>query len=126
MPTKLNDISVSLPDSLTTSPSHGSGEISPTLDDVNGNQPFSETLPTARKKKKKKKSKKSAKTKDVDSAPTKAEPSDLNGRPPILCISRNKHWRYISSYHVCLYLPSLGIQTDLLLRDHGYNSPSNF
>ncbi|KAJ7285063.1 hypothetical protein C8J57DRAFT_1290337 [Mycena rebaudengoi] len=21
------------------------------------------------------------------------------GRPPVLCISRNKHWRYISSYH---------------------------
>ncbi|KDQ15671.1 hypothetical protein BOTBODRAFT_54552 [Botryobasidium botryosum FD-172 SS1] len=55
------------------------------------------------KKKKKKKSKKSAKAKDEDEAPTEGQ---ANGKPakqpkqlPVLCISRNKHWRYISSYH---------------------------
>ena len=58
------------------------------------------SLTTAQKKKKKKKSKKSAKAKEVPSkAKTQGEP-DTQGRPPVLCISRNKHWRYISSYHV--------------------------
>jgi hypothetical protein len=45
------------------------------------------------KKKKKKKAKKKAKT--AAGAPA---PEDTG--PPPLCISRNKHWRYISSYHV--------------------------
>jgi hypothetical protein len=32
-----------------------------------------------------------------------SNPSEGPGvKPPVLCISRNKHWRYISSYHVCL------------------------
>ncbi|KAF6754259.1 hypothetical protein DFP72DRAFT_966037 [Ephemerocybe angulata] len=49
------------------------------------------------KKKKKKKAKKSkakenAKAKEKQAAETEC-------RPPVLCISRNKHWRYISSYH---------------------------
>lgn len=47
-------------------------------------------------KKKRKKKPKKAKAKD-DNVEAKAfEPE----RPPVLCISRNKHWRYISSYHV--------------------------
>lgn len=51
----------------------------------------------AAKKKKKKKAKKSAKAKDASQ-----KDKDTDGaeeRPPVLCISRNKHWRYISSYH---------------------------
>ncbi|KAF8079234.1 hypothetical protein FPV67DRAFT_1691782 [Lyophyllum atratum] len=50
------------------------------------------------KKKKKKKPKKSAKAKEA-AATAKAKSQDSDGRPPVLCISRNKHWRYISSYH---------------------------
>ncbi|KAH6911139.1 hypothetical protein BKA70DRAFT_1269566 [Coprinopsis sp. MPI-PUGE-AT-0042] len=46
------------------------------------------------KKKKKKKSKKAGKSKDSE-----AKAAETESRPPLLCISRNKHWRYISSYH---------------------------
>jgi hypothetical protein len=49
----------------------------------------------AQKKKKKKKPKKSAKAKAAKAASESAQ-----ARPNVLCISRNKHWRYISSYHV--------------------------
>jgi len=58
------------------------------------------TITTAQKKKKKKKSKKSAKAKEAASRAKAQDELDLEGRPPVLCISRNKHWRYISSYHV--------------------------
>lgn len=57
--------------------------------------------PSGQKKKKKKKPKKSAKAKDAAAA-LKAKAQDVpepDNRPPALCISRNKHWRYISSYH---------------------------
>ncbi|KAJ6576578.1 hypothetical protein DFH09DRAFT_1361496 [Mycena vulgaris] len=62
--------------------------------------------PGAQKKKKKKKPKKSASAKARDAAiitanakgDAKAKDEEA-GRPPVLCISRNKHWRYISSYH---------------------------
>lgn len=60
--------------------------------------------PSGQKKKKKKKPKKSAKAKDAAAA-LKAKAQDVpepDNRPPALCISRNKHWRYISSYHVCI------------------------
>jgi hypothetical protein len=63
------------------------------------------------KKKKKKKPKKSASAKARDAelltanAKTDAKAKDdAAGRPPVLCISRNKHWRYISSYHVREFL----------------------
>lgn len=56
--------------------------------------------PLPSKKKKKKKSKKASK----QSEPPQAHNSD--GKPPVLSISRNKHWKYISSYHVSLCLPS--------------------
>ncbi|KAI9510763.1 hypothetical protein F5148DRAFT_976267 [Russula earlei] len=52
---------------------------------------------TAPKKKKKKKSKKSSKSKgDSDVKPLT---EDDQPSPLVLRISRNKHWRYISSYH---------------------------
>ncbi|KAJ7707629.1 hypothetical protein B0H17DRAFT_1281799 [Mycena rosella] len=62
--------------------------------------------PDVQKKKKKKKPKKSASAKARDAAivtanakaDAKAKDEEA-GRPPVLCISRNKHWRYISSYH---------------------------
>ncbi|KAF8346816.1 hypothetical protein F5887DRAFT_1177019 [Amanita rubescens] len=55
---------------------------------------------TNQKKKKKKKSKKNAKAKEAAAAAASAkETPDVDGRPPVLCISRNKHWKYISSYH---------------------------
>ncbi|KAJ3710743.1 hypothetical protein C8R42DRAFT_781337 [Lentinula raphanica] len=54
----------------------------------------------AQKKKKKKKSKKSAATKAKEAAAKKAaEAAEAETRPSVLCISRNKHWKYISSYH---------------------------
>ncbi len=86
------------------------------------------------KKKKKKKTKKSAKAKD-QSAAGKGTPADgrdeEHDRPPVLCISRNKHWRYISSYHVRFYHASCYfIQTEARLerryRALGCSSPSSF
>ncbi|KAI0310943.1 hypothetical protein OF83DRAFT_1278772 [Amylostereum chailletii] len=60
--------------------------------------PAEDTTPThgatAQKKKKKKKPKK-PKAKQAVVVPDDEE----DARPPVLCISRNKHWRYISSYH---------------------------
>ena len=53
------------------------------------------------KKKKKKKPKKNAKAKAAGTeGGTKDESNGREIRPPVLCISRNKHWKYISSYHV--------------------------
>jgi hypothetical protein len=81
----------------------GPGGTSPTLDAIDI-EPDADTLPVAPKKKKKRKPKKATpKASESQTATVKdkaPEPSGLNGRPPVLCISRNKHWRYISSYHV--------------------------
>ncbi|KAK2462851.1 hypothetical protein APHAL10511_005049 [Amanita phalloides] len=57
-------------------------------------------LSTNQKKKKKKKAKKNAKLKEASAgqAPVQ-ETTSVEGKPPVLCISRNKHWKYISSYH---------------------------
>lgn len=78
-------------------PTTQSGATSPCLDEGDD-----VTVLSSQKRKKKKKPKKSAKAKEAAAAAVKEktqEPED--GRPPVLCISRNKHWRYISSYHVC-------------------------
>ncbi|KAK7033187.1 CRAL-TRIO-N domain-containing protein [Favolaschia claudopus] len=63
-------------------------------------------IETILKKKKKKKPKKSAaaKARDATASTATSKPDarakdEEAGRPPVLCISRNKHWRYISSYH---------------------------
>ncbi|KAF5312078.1 hypothetical protein D9619_002543 [Psilocybe cf. subviscida] len=80
-----------MPLSELSTPMTHSGQTSPIS---NGVEVVGE-LPTApAKKKKKKKSKKSSKS----SAP-QTPLTDDEGRLPVLCISRNKHWRYISSYH---------------------------
>lgn len=58
---------------------------------------------SAAKKKKKKKSKKSNKGKDATSSPASPltpAPAPEENQPPPLFISRNKHWKYISSFHV--------------------------
>lgn len=79
-----------------------SADASPLLSE----QPLPSDPTTAtQKKKKKKKSKKSAKAKEAAAAAaSKSRSQDVDGdsedRPQVLCISRNKHWRYISSYHV--------------------------
>jgi len=62
-----------------------------------------ETVSSTHKKKKKKKSKKTSKAKDATAKATATNDGDTEGRQPVLCISRNKHWRYISSYHVCVF-----------------------
>ncbi|KAG5639653.1 hypothetical protein H0H81_008814 [Sphagnurus paluster] len=88
----VDDLSIGVPDAPTPITS---GDTSPTqeLDE--------DAVLTSQKKKKKKKPKKSAKAKETAAAvAAKAKGQDSNGRPPVLCISRNKHWRYISSYHV--------------------------
>ncbi|SRR6266436_4084774 len=78
--------------------------MSPPLDDTS---PLAEDTTTTAKKKKKKKSKKSTKSRGEPSAKPLAE-NDAEPGPLVLRISRNKHWRYISSYHVCLpHLTSL-------------------
>ncbi|KAH7915739.1 hypothetical protein BJ138DRAFT_1141179 [Hygrophoropsis aurantiaca] len=77
---------------MTPSPTNTSREMSPTTEDP----PADCTSQMTQKKKKKKKPKKS-KSKDSADAAAKAVPE--SERPPVLCISRNKHWRYISSYH---------------------------
>ncbi|KAG1747576.1 hypothetical protein EDB19DRAFT_1893907 [Suillus lakei] len=55
----------------------------------------------SQKKKKKKKSKKSKIHETTDPPPVKSRmaPSPDFERASVLCISRNKHWKYISSYH---------------------------
>jgi hypothetical protein len=83
-------VNLSTSDTLTST--IPSGETSP-IQDLEEDAAL-----TVQKKKKKKKPKKSLKTKEAAAAAAKAQ--DADGRPPVLCISRNKHWRYISSYHV--------------------------
>ena len=91
--------------------------------------------PTQSKKKKKKKSKKVAKAKDQSVAGnTKGAngPGCDEDRPPVLCISRNKHWRYISSYHVRFTSSLYGHDYNehgvhgTFYRDRGCNSRSNY
>jgi hypothetical protein len=94
------------PSQLPTPP-YSSGQTSPTLQEP---EEFLEPSVPA-KKKKKKKPKKSTKAKDA-AAKNKETPSQ-EPRPPVLCISRNKHWRYISSYHVRFpTLHSIGPSTE--------------
>lgn len=80
-------------------PSMASPAHTSTLQDAT--VPLVEDTTTTSKKKKKKKSKKSAKSKgEPDAKPLIEEEEEPS--PQVLRISRNKHWRYISSYHVCL------------------------
>ena len=76
--------------------SHSSRSVSPELFTE---APAGELQTTASKKKKKKKSKKTSKAKATSDCPKQPVHADED-RPSVLCISRNKHWRYISSYHV--------------------------
>ena len=80
-----------------SSPLTHSGRTSPASIDV---EVPDVAATTTQKKKKKKKSKKSAKAKE---AASQAKLQETESRPPVLCISRNKHWRYISSYHVRIF-----------------------
>ena len=89
-----SNVAIAIPElSTPVTPLTHSGRTSPTSIDAKA----TETTPP--KKKKKKKSKKSGKAKEAASQATAQEP-ESESRPPVLCISRNKHWRYISSYHV--------------------------
>ena len=76
-------------------PTNHLGETCPTRLENDGQ----DTCLSSQKKKKKKKPKKSAKAKEA-AATLKAKAQHTPERLPALCISRNKHWRYISSYHV--------------------------
>ncbi|KAI6015661.1 hypothetical protein EDC04DRAFT_2881801 [Pisolithus marmoratus] len=109
---------------LITSPTLAQTEA---LCDSNSPQPVVPPSTQKKKKKKKKKSKKAA-TKDGSSCAT-GQPQVNNlteaERPPVLCISRNKHWRYISSYHgPWLQLPLELLESLLVLNlDPGTMSP---
>ena len=81
------------PPSTHTSRSSSPTPVSPHLPD---NAEPTTTAPS--KKKKKKKAKKHGKPKEHLNASAHEEE-----KPAVLCISRNKHWRYISSYHVRLH-----------------------
>lgn len=91
------DASMALgPATLTTqSPDNSTVFASLPLDATLSTLPQDTT--TIPKKKKKKKSKKSKGDPNAKPLNEDDEPSPL-----VLRISRNKHWRYISSYHVCL------------------------
>ncbi|KAG1742763.1 uncharacterized protein EDB91DRAFT_1037121, partial [Suillus paluster] len=61
-----------------------------------------ESSASASQKKKKKKKSKKPKTHDTTDPPpgkSRVTPSPDSERASVLCISRNKHWKYISSYH---------------------------
>lgn len=75
-------------DPLTSSPTVSSTEPSPTR----------ESSPADQKKRKKKK--KANKASNDPSSALPGKPTPDAERPSVLCISRNKHWKYISSYHV--------------------------
>lgn len=95
-------------DMLPTPPStHTSRSTSPTSPDLTTEGADTPETPAQSKKKKKKKAKKSAKAKEASARCGKAADGvgeeEERDRPPVLCISRNKHWRYISSYHVRLH-----------------------
>ncbi|KAI0694897.1 hypothetical protein BC835DRAFT_1415191 [Cytidiella melzeri] len=87
------DKDVKLPPTPPSSPS--SRSASPLL---STEAPAADQQTTASKKKKKKKTKKPVKSK-APSGGTKQPSAGEEDRPSVLCISRNKHWRYISSYH---------------------------
>ncbi|KAI0082137.1 hypothetical protein K474DRAFT_1634056 [Panus rudis PR-1116 ss-1] len=66
--------------------------------------------------KKKKKSNKTAKSKEMPATNQQTITTNIDDRPPVLCISRNKHWRYISSYHgPWLQLPAELLESLLIL-----------
>ncbi|KAJ8472334.1 hypothetical protein ONZ51_g8583 [Trametes cubensis] len=102
-------------DMLPTPPStHTSRSSSPSPGHVGSEPADAPDMPSHSKKKKKKKTKKSAKGKDT--AKGNSEQDQERDRPPVLCISRNKHWRYISSYHgPWLQLPLELLESLLLL-----------
>ncbi|KAI0066649.1 hypothetical protein BV25DRAFT_1796323 [Artomyces pyxidatus] len=79
----------------TPSPTISSVSTSPTLHDAEILGTPVDDGHSVLKKKKKKKAKKAGKKEPV----ALKSPVDDEPRPPVLCISRNKHWRYISSYH---------------------------
>lgn len=87
-----------IPEVMTSSASNNSSiEDSPTHDLV----PLeSSTLSQKKKKKKKSKKPKALDATDSLSGKPRIPPSPDFERASVLCISRNKHWKYISSYHV--------------------------
>ncbi|KAG8807771.1 hypothetical protein FRC17_004272, partial [Serendipita sp. 399] len=72
------------------SPIHSESPTSPIPDEI-----ISDLASTLSKKKKKKKPKKAKTLSPVTVSPTTIP----EVKQQVLCISRNKHWRYISSYH---------------------------
>lgn len=76
--------------------------MAPSTPEMLAAEPEIEVVPAARKKKKKAK-KRSANvmtTSPSDGASKVKRTLPAQETRPVLCISRNKHWKFISSYHV--------------------------
>jgi hypothetical protein len=75
----------------------GAADPANPADSPHDNSADDAALPTKplNKKKKKKRAKK-----PVSELPPPPAAPEIETKPSVLCISRNKHWRYISSYHV--------------------------
>jgi len=89
--------------SPVTDPCSSPGHSLPTSPDATETS-YTDALSSNLNKKKKKK--KSKKPKRKDGVPPIPSPQP-EYRQPVICISRNKHWKYISSYHV-RHLSSVG------------------
>jgi hypothetical protein len=109
--------------STPVTPLTHSGRTSPTSIDAKASDV---TEPTTHKKKKKKKSKKSGKAKELASQTVAQAEPESESRPPVLCISRNKHWRYISSYHVRTLFEPTNAKAQPFARALGCNYLWNF
>ena len=96
---------------LSTPPLTHSGRTSPTS--LEAELPDKPEV-TIQKKKKKKKSKKSTKPKVISPIEKPKDTNDSEERPPILRISRNKHWKYISSYHVRFHISDVSLRCSSL------------
>lgn len=96
------DALTTLPEILTSETTNGIGHPAGLADSPDTASAEDETKAASLKKKKKKKAKKNGKASGdgQGGGATNSSGKDEELRPPVLCISRNKHWKYISSYHV--------------------------
>lgn len=126
VPTEAPNHTQRVDDALPTPPAHPSASP-PFQSSLEAEEEGAAPQQVPQKKKKKKKPKKSAKSKESSTNSSKTSGNPDEDRPPVLCISRNKHWRYISSYHVCpLQKESNPISLQRSFRARGCSYPWSF